>query len=77
MEDLVKKHLKKGGYTKEILIREGKSEDPFVLVSKIPHIGEVMARNLTFYPYERALHVFSEARRVHEFAAICRDEVMP
>lgn len=77
MEELVKNNLKKGGYTKQILIREGKCDDPFTLVSKIPYIGEVMVRNLSFYPYERALHVFSEARRVHEFAAICRDEAMP
>jgi len=77
MIELVKKHLKKGGYTKEILAREGKSEDPFLLVSKVPYIGEVMQKNLTFYPYERALHVFSEAKRVHDFAAICRDIAMP
>lgn len=46
------------------------------MVSKIPHIGEVIAKNLTFYPYERALHVFNEANRVHIFAATCRDNAI-
>jgi hypothetical protein len=50
MADLVTTHLKKGGYSIDILKREGKCEDPFLMVSKIPHISEVMAKNLTFYP---------------------------
>lgn len=76
MATLVTTHLKKGGYSIDMLKREGNCEDAFLMVSKIPHIGEVMAKNLTFYPHERALHVFNEAKRVHDFAATCRDDAM-
>lgn len=76
MIELVKKHLKKDGYTIQFLNREGKTEDAFMLVARIPNFAEVKAKNSAFYCYERALHVFSEAKRVHDFAAICRDEAM-
>ena len=76
MISLVSTHIKKDGYSIEMLKREGKCEDPFLIVSKIPHIGEVMAKNLTFYPHERALHVFNEAKRVYDFTATCRNDEM-
>jgi hypothetical protein len=59
-----------------MLNREGKCDDAFTMVAKIPHITEVMAKNTAYYLYERAKHVFGEAKRVHDFAAICRDEAM-
>ena len=76
MIELVKSTLKKGGYSVEMLNRDGKCDEAFKMVAKIPHITEVIAKNVAFYLQERALHVFSEAKRVHEFAAICRNETM-
>jgi N-acetylgalactosamine kinase len=73
MSDLAKEHLKKGGYTKQMLERDGNTEDPFAMVGRVPHIVEVMTRNAAFYPHERAVHVYNEAKRVYDFAAICKD----
>jgi len=62
MVGLVKKHLKSGGYTLQMLQREGGVADPFAFMSSsIPHLTEVMNKNAAFYVYERAYHVFGEA----------------
>jgi hypothetical protein len=47
-----------------------------MLVAKIPYMSDVRAKNSAFYCYERALHVFNEAKRVHDFATICRNDEM-
>ena len=73
MAELVETHLKKGGYTVDMLKRDGNCEDAFMLVAKIPHITEVISRNSAFYLFERAYHVFGEAKRVHDFAHICQN----
>jgi N-acetylgalactosamine kinase len=75
MIELVKKHLKSGGYTLQMLQNEGDVSDPFAFMSSsIPHLTEVMKQNAAFYVYERAYHVFGEAQRVHQFKAICDEE---
>ena len=72
MLDLVKTHLKQGGYTVQMLQREGNVDDPFdFMVSNIPHLSEVQSQNTAFYVYERAYHVFGEAKRVHDFKETC------
>jgi hypothetical protein len=70
MEKLVEEHLKRGGYTIQGLVRESGEAEPFKLVSMIPNINEVESQNTVFYLKERALHVFSEAHRVHEFCRV-------
>lgn len=45
-------------------------------MQSIPHIGEVQSKNAAFNLYERAYHVFGEAKRVHDFKAVCDDENM-
>ena len=67
MKELVEVHLQKGGYTPLKLANHAGCEDPFELVFKVPHVAEVQARNAQFFLYERALHVFGEAERVHQF----------
>jgi hypothetical protein len=73
MQQLAEKHLKKGGYTMQMLQRESGCDKPFELVATIPHVNEVESQNSVFYLKERALHVFSEALRVHKFKRICED----
>ena len=46
------------------------------MASNIPHLSEVQSQNAAFYVYERAYHVFGEAKRVHEFKATCEAEGM-
>ena len=41
------------------------------MVSNIPHLSEVQSQNAAFYVYERAYHVFGEAKRVHDFKETC------
>ena len=77
MLDLVKANLKQGGYTVQMLQREGNVADPFeFMVSNIPHLSEVQSQNAAFYVYERAYHVFGEAKRVHDFKETCEAEGM-
>jgi len=59
-----------------MLVKHTGHDDPFELVATIPHIEDVKSKNTAFYLYERAYHVFGEAKRVHEFKAICDDESM-
>ena len=78
MIELVTTHLKQGGYTVQILQREGGVADPFAfMANNIPHLSEVQSQNTVFYVYERAYHVFGEAKRVHDFKATCEDEALP
>jgi N-acetylgalactosamine kinase len=46
-------------------------ERPFELVSNVSHVDQVESKNAAFYLYERAKHVFGEAKRVHDFREIC------
>jgi len=66
--------LKIGGYTIQMLQRETGYEQPFDLVASIPHINEVESKNTVFNLYERAYHVFGEAKRVHDYKAVCEDQ---
>lgn len=68
--------LKPGGYTIQMLQKSTGCDTPFDLLQNIPHIGEVQAKNAAFNLYERAYHVFGEAKRVHDFKEICDDEAM-
>lgn len=54
-----------------MLKRESGVENPFELVCTIPHINEVETQNAAFHLFERAYHVFGEAKRVHDFKACC------
>lgn len=56
-----------------MLQRETGHENPFDLVASIPHVNEVQSKNTVFNLFERAYHVFGEAKRVHDFKAICDD----
>jgi N-acetylgalactosamine kinase len=51
-------------------------EDPFDIVESIPHVYEVKSQNASFDLWKRATHVFSEAKRVHQFKSIC-ESMMP
>lgn len=46
-------------------------EEPFKLVAHVSHINEVESQNSKFHLYERAVHVFGEAKRVHDYKAVC------
>lgn len=63
--------MKPGGYTIDNLKIASQSDDPFDFVSTIPHINQVEQQNTHYYLFERAYHVFGEAKRVHDFAAVC------
>lgn len=63
-----------GEYTQMKIKREFKVEEPFLLVKDIPHVNEVESQNASFELYKRAYHVLTEAKRVHDFAALCGDE---
>ena len=41
---------------------------------EISHINEVKSQNANFEIYKRAYHVMTEAKRVHDFKAVCEDE---
>jgi len=43
----------------------------------VPHVNEVENLNTVFYLYERAAHVFGEAKRVHDFKALALDASIP
>ena len=49
-------------------------EDPFEIVSEVPHIYEVKSQNVSYELYKRAYHVLTEAKRVLDFKKICDDE---
>ena len=72
----VKKCLKPEGYTIQMLRRATNHETPFDYVSDVSHVDEVESKNAAFYLYERAVHVFGEAERVHEFRRVCDDAML-
>jgi len=41
----------------------------------VPHIDKVKAQNAQFFLYERAMHVFAEAKRVLDFKQICESKM--
>jgi hypothetical protein len=51
-------------------------ENPFEVVSDVPHIMDVKNQNVNFDLYKRAFHVLSEAKRVYDFKAACEDMFM-
>ena len=63
-------------YTPQKMSREFEVEDPFDLVGEVPHVYEVKSKNASFELYKRAYHVLSEAKRVHDFKAVCEDSNM-
>lgn len=78
MIELAKKSFQSHGeYTPQKISREFGVEDPWKLVLDVPHWNEVQKRNASFELYKRAFHVFSEAKRVHQFADLCADTNVP
>lgn len=77
MLDLAKSAFKsEDAYSLEMIQKEFGVGDPFKLVKDVPHINKVKEQNKTFDLYKRALHVLSEAKRVHDFAELCSNEVV-
>ena len=66
-----------GEYTEQKIANEFKADDPWQLVIDVPHWNEVQQKNASFELYKRAFHVFSEAKRVHQFADLCADTDTP
>jgi N-acetylgalactosamine kinase len=66
----------KGEYTAEQISSEWNVADPFSIVSDIPHVMDVKNQNKSFELYKRAYHVLTEAKRVHDFKAVCDDAEM-
>ena len=42
----------------------------------VQHVYEVKSKNASFHLYQRAYHVLTEAKRVHDFKAACDDMTM-
>ena len=77
MIDLIKNSFKRTTeYTPQMISTEFRVKDPFTTVQDVPHVNQVQARNASFHLYNRAMHVMTEARRVHRFREICEDEKM-
>ena len=76
MLDLVKEHLKKGGYSQEEVKKALNSGDLSLVLKDIPYFFEVLEQNKTFHLFERAAHVFAEAARVYKFRQVCDDGFM-
>lgn len=75
MLDLVNTSFQKTtAYTPKEMTNEWGVEDPFEIVAEVPHVNEVKKSNINFELYKRAHHVLSEAKRVHDFKAICQNE---
>jgi len=64
----------KGEYTPQKISKEWGIEDPFSIVSEIPHVNEVKSKNASFELYKRAFHVLTEAKRVLDFKETCNKE---
>jgi galactokinase len=73
MIELTNEHLKKGGYSAEDVKKALKIGDLSPILKDIPYFYDVLSQNKTFFLFERASHVFSEASRVYQFKAICDD----
>lgn len=63
-------------YTPQMISTEFRVKDPFTTVQDVPHVNEVQSRNASFHLYNRAMHVLTEAKRVHKFREICEDKDM-
>lgn len=75
MIDLVNKSFQqKTAYTPEQMTKEWGIENPFDVTSDVSHIMDVKNSNINFELYKRAFHVMTEAKRVHDFKAVCEDE---
>lgn len=70
---LVEAHIRPGPYTLEKLEQVTDCDNPFAIVSDVPHVDSVRSQNASFNIYERAKHVFGEAKRVHDFKKTCDD----
>ncbi|KAL4459930.1 hypothetical protein ABPG74_003456 [Tetrahymena malaccensis] len=72
MQEKVKTLIEQKVYTKDEIeqIIGTKLED---FLQGIPQSELVITQNNDFYPYERALHVYSEANRVYQFQKTCFD----
>ena len=71
--------MNKGAYTLEKIRRELNllnTSEVNGLVKDIAYSYEVLSHNAAFYPYERALHVFTEAKRVYDYKQICDDDTL-
>lgn len=71
MLKIVAEQLRPGGYTPAQIEQQCNVEDCFELVNDVPHIEKVRTQNTQFFLYERAMHVFAESKRVHDFKAAC------
>ena len=71
MLDLVKTHLKKGGYNHDDVKKALNVGDLSNILKDIPYFFEVLQQNVRFHLYERAYHVFGEAQRVYQFKEQC------
>jgi N-acetylgalactosamine kinase len=64
----------KSAITPAMITKEWGVEEPFTVVASVPHIMDVKNQNYNFDLYKRAYHVLNEAKRVHDFKAVCEDE---
>lgn len=74
MLEYVETHLKKTGYSHQDLKKIFDEQVLQQVVIDIPYSNEVLELNMSFDLYKRAKHVFSEAKRVWDFKAICEKE---
>lgn len=56
------------------MAKEWGIEDPWSIVSEVPHVMDVKNSNINFDLFKRAYHVLSEAKRVHDFKDVCENE---
>jgi N-acetylgalactosamine kinase len=73
MMNIVKEHIKPGGYNHDGMKKLLGVDDLIDMISDIPHAYEVLKNNVKFYPFERAFHVFSEAKRVADYQDVCSE----
>jgi len=76
MLELVKEHLKKGGYSQDEVKKALNTGDLSMVLKDIPYFFEVLEQNKSFHLFERATHVFAEAARVYKFREVCEDGFM-
>lgn len=55
------------------MTKEWGIENPFSVVMDVGHVMDVKNSNINFELYKRAYHVMTEAKRVHDFKAVCED----
>ena len=64
----------KEAMTPEQISQQWGVEDVFSVVASVPHVMDVKNQNTHFDLYKRAYHVLGEAKRVHDFKAVCEDQ---